>query len=294
MAFRASRMRCSVLWMVSPSGTVVSSCPRRATSSSPIAVGVLRRPSTGSSGRPSPAQRPSNQSALSGAYGNGRLKLLFEVVGISLGLLVDPRLVDHAGIDQPLAVDRADRRMGLDRRVHQRLGEARLVALVVTEAAVAPHVDDDVAVEQLAELDRQLASESDRLRIVAVDVEDRRLDALGDIRRVRRGARKLRAGGKADLVVDDEMDRAAGRVAGQARKAQAFPHHALAGEGGVAVEQHRQHRVAFAVALERLRARGPCRARPGRPPRDATGWAGATNAPCCRRTRGPTRCRGGI
>ena len=43
------------------------------------------------------------------------------------------------------------RRMILDRAIHQRLRERRLVGLVVTEAPVAEHVDDDVLVEQLAE-----------------------------------------------------------------------------------------------------------------------------------------------
>src|SRR3546814_4312483 len=65
-------------------------------------------------------------------------------------------------------------RMLLVRLVHQRLGEARLVALVMAEAAIAPHIDDDIAVEFLAELDRHLAGEGHRLGIVAVDVEDRR------------------------------------------------------------------------------------------------------------------------
>ena len=80
-----------------------------------------------------------------------------------------------------------------DLRVHERLGEARLVALIVAEAAVAPHVDDDVAVELLAIFDGELAGEGHRLGIVAVDVEDRRLDRLGDVRRIRRGAAELRA-----------------------------------------------------------------------------------------------------
>ncbi len=66
IAFLASRMRTKVLCGWKPSGTVVSSWPRRLSWSSPIAVGMLRRPSTGSSGLPSPAQRPSNQSALLG------------------------------------------------------------------------------------------------------------------------------------------------------------------------------------------------------------------------------------
>ena len=183
------------------------------------------------------------------------LELLLEMRDEILGVLVDPGLVDDAFLDQPLAVDLADRRVLLDRRVHQRLGEARLVALIVAEAAIAPHVDDDVAVEGLAELDRQLAAEGDRFRIVAVDVQDRRLDALGDVRRIGRRARELRAGGEADLVVDDEMDRSARPVAGQAGETEAFPDDALAGERGVAVEQDRQHGIASRVAL------GVCTAR---------------------------------
>src|SRR5437867_10064331 len=49
---------------------------------------------------------------------------------------------------------------------------------------------------------------------------DRRLDALGNVRWVRRGAGELRAGRKPDLVVDDEMDRAARAVARQAGEAE--------------------------------------------------------------------------
>src|SRR3546814_8704347 len=98
----------------------------------------------------------------------------------------------------------ADRRMLADRLVHQRLGERRLVALIVAEAAIAPHVDDDIALELLAEIDRKLAGESHRLRIVAVDVEDRRLDALGDVRRIGRGPGEGRTRRETDLVRSEE------------------------------------------------------------------------------------------
>ena len=47
--------------------------------------------------------------------------------------------------------------------VHQRLGEGRLVALVVAEAAVAEHVDDDGLLELLAELGRDLGGDRPRL-----------------------------------------------------------------------------------------------------------------------------------
>jgi hypothetical protein len=164
-----------------------------------------------------------------------------------------------------------------DLGVHQRLGEARLVAFVMAEAAIAPHVDHDVALELLAELDRDLAGEGHRFGIVAVDVEDRRLDALGDVRRIGRGARELRARREADLVVDDEVDAAAGIVAADAREAEAFPDDALARHRRVAMDQHGQDLLVLGRDRRAASAaRGPCRARPDRPPRGATGWRPAT------------------
>ena len=83
-------------------------------------------------------------------------------------------------------------------------------------------------------------------------MEDRRLDRLGDVRRIGRGARELGRGGEADLVVDDEMDRPAGLVAGEAGEAETLGDDALPGEGRVAVQQERQDGVALDVALAGL------------------------------------------
>ena len=126
----------------------------------------------------------------------------------------------------------------------------RLVAFVVAEAAIAEHVDDDRLVELLPVFGRDLGAEHHRFGIVAVDVEDRRLDQLGDVGRIGRGARIAGIGGEADLVVDDEMHRAAGAMAAQARQAEAFGDDALAGEGRVAVDQQRQHLHALDVVVE--------------------------------------------
>ena len=76
--------------------------------------------------------------------------------------------------------------MRADLLVHQRLGEARLVAFIVAVAAIAEHVDDDRLLEFLPELDRDLRGVNDGFRVVAVHVEDRRLDHLGDVGRVGR------------------------------------------------------------------------------------------------------------
>ena len=95
---------------------------------------------------------------------------------------------DVAAQNQLLGVDLGQRRPILDLLVHERLGERRLVPFVVAMTAVAVHVDDDVAVERLAEIDRQLGNKGSRLGIFAVHVEDRHLDHLGDVGAISRRA----------------------------------------------------------------------------------------------------------
>ncbi len=177
---------------------------------------------------------------LVGRIGLPRLEFGLEPVAPVAAHLVDLALGDETLGDQLVGVDLQRGRMRADQPVHDRLGERRLVALVMAEAAIAEHVDDDRLVELLPVLDRDLGAEHHRFRIVAVDVEDRRLDELGDVRRVGRGARVARIGGEADLVVDDEVERAAGAVTAQAREAEAFRDDALAREGRVAVDEQRQ------------------------------------------------------
>src|SRR5271157_4510316 len=50
-----------------------------------------------------------------------------------------------------------------------------------------------------------------------------------------------RRGGEADLIVDDEMDRASGPVSLEPGKAEAFGNHALTGESRIAMDEQRQH-----------------------------------------------------
>ena len=73
-----------------------------------------------------------------------------------------------------------------DTRVHQRLGERRLVGLVMAVAAVAEHVDDHGLAEALAELHGDLGHKDHGLRIVTVHMEDRGVDDLGDVGRIGR------------------------------------------------------------------------------------------------------------
>ena len=141
---------------------------------------------------------------------------------------------------------RTERRC-VDLGVHQRLRVARVVALVVAVAAVADHVDDDVLVEPLPVGEGQPGHPDAGLGVVAVHVEDRRLDHLGDVGGVVAGAGRLGRGGEPDLVVDDDVDRAADAVALDVAHVERLGHHALAGERGVAVHQDRQHREGLGV-----------------------------------------------
>ena len=134
--------------------------------------------------------------------------------------------------------------MRADCLVHQRLGERRLVALIVAEAPVAEHVDDNRLLEFLPEFGCDLGGEHHGLRIIAVGMENWRLDHLGDIGGVRRRARIARIGREPDLVIDDEMHRAAGAVTPQPREPEAFGDDALPGEGRVARDQQRHHHLA--------------------------------------------------
>ena len=140
-----------------------------------------------------------------------------------------------------------------DGLVHQRLGQRGGVLLVVAQLAEADDVEHDVALEFRAEVQRQLGGEHHGVGIVAVDVEHRGFDHLDHVGAIHRGARIARIGrGEADLVVDDDVQRAARAVAARQREVQRFHHDALAGDGRVAVHQHRQHLLAFVVAAALL------------------------------------------
>ena len=133
--------------------------------------------------------------------------------------------------------------MRFDARVHQRLRVARLVALVVPEAAEADHVEHHVLVELLPVVERDAQGPVGRLGVVAVDVEDGELRHARHVGRVDGRAPRLRRRGEADLVVDDDVDGAARAVAFQLGELQGLHHDALPGEGRVAVEQDGERAV---------------------------------------------------
>jgi hypothetical protein len=70
-------------------------------------------------------------------------------------------------------------------------------------------------------------------------VHDRDVEALREVARVTRRAALGRIGREADLVVRDQMERAAGRVALEAVQVERLGNDALSGKRRIAVDQDR-------------------------------------------------------
>ncbi len=135
---------------------------------------------------------------------------------IHAGTIFIDHVVDRIGIqhlfrDQLVGVQLASGFVLLDDPVHGRLGCRRFVRLVMTMPAIADQVDHHVLVEQHAVFQRQSRRINDGFRIIAIDMNDRRFQHLGNFRAIRRRACILRiADGETDLVVADDMHGAAG------------------------------------------------------------------------------------
>ena len=174
---------------------------------------------------------------LGGFAGFGFGEIFFEGGGILGGDGFTLGRSDGGGGDEAVGVDGGHERVGGDFLVENRLREGGLVGLVVPATAETIHVDEHVAVEFLAEFEGELGDHADRFGVIAVHVENGGLDHLGDVGAVARGASVNRIGGKADLVVDHEVEGAAGAVAGELGEVEGLGDDALTGDGGVTVDQ---------------------------------------------------------
>ena len=123
-------------------------------------------------------------------------------------------------------------------------------------AAEADEVDHHILAELPAVLGGQLCGVHHGLGVLAVHVQDRHHEHLGNVRGIARGAGVLGQCRVADLVVDDDVDGPAGPVAVELGHVQGFGHHPLAGEGRVAVDQKRQDLFVGPAAGELLAGAG--------------------------------------
>ena len=145
-----------------------------------------------------------------------------------------------AFVDEPRGVALAHGGLRLDALRHERLGVRRVVLLLVAEAAIADEIDDEVVAELGAIREPEPDGAQRRLRVVGVDVHDRDVEALREVARVPGRAALDGIGRVPDLVVGDQVQRAAGGVPVEALQVERLGDDALPRERGITVDQHRQ------------------------------------------------------
>ena len=127
--------------------------------------------------------------------------------------------------------------MLLDLLVHQGLGRARLVGLVVAVTTVADQLDHHVALEGVAVIQGNLGHQHHGFRVIPVDVQHRGLHRLGDVGAIFGGAQVTDiGGGEAHLVVDDDAHRAAHAIGTGLGHVEGLGNDPLPRDGGVTVD----------------------------------------------------------
>ena len=100
--------------------------------------------------------------------------------------------------------------MFFDNAVHHRLSRQWLVCFVMTMTTVGNQINENIPFKDRAIFHRHTGSKSNRFWVIAVHVNNRRLNHFRDVgtKFGRTGVRRVR-GGKTNLVIDHNTNRAA-------------------------------------------------------------------------------------
>ena len=101
----------------------------------------------------------------------------------------------------------------IDGRIHQRLSETRLIPFVVPQPPESIHVDDNILFELFAEIHSQVNYLGYRLGVLAIHVKNRYLKHFCDIGRISATTCFVGLGRKANLIVQDNVERTASSIA---------------------------------------------------------------------------------
>src|SRR5699024_900336 len=154
--------------------------------------------------------------------------------------------------DEVFGVRLANTAVVFDLVVEDWLGHRWVIRLVVTAEAVANQVDEDILAEAATVLGGQLTYPDNSFWVVAIDVEDWAVKALGQVSGVVGRTRRVRGSGETDLVIDYHVYRTAGGVTTQLRQVDGFLDNAQACEGCIAVQHQRNDGVAVFALVENI------------------------------------------
>jgi hypothetical protein len=124
--------------------------------------------------------------------------------------------------------------------VERGLRDGRVLDFAVPVPTEADQVDQHVALELPAVFGGNLAGPPHGFGRFRIHVDDRHRHALRRFRRKARAVQRNRFRGEPDQIVDDDMDGSADGVVRNIGEVDGLRRDALAREGGVAVERHRQ------------------------------------------------------
>ena len=117
------------------------------------------------------------------------------------------------------------------------MGEVRFVSLVVTVAAIADDIEDDVLMEFLTKFESQLDDGGGSQGIVSVDVKNRQTNSFSRSGAVASGAGVIGQSGKCDLIIDDDVDGSARAVSFEAGKIDGFSNDTLSDKSTISVDE---------------------------------------------------------
>ena len=166
--------------------------------------------------------------------------------GIDLGAdLFDFFFGDDARVEEFAREQATDWGVGIDFGVEGRLSEAGFIPFVVAVAAIADEIENNILMEALAEFECELNDGSGGERIVPIDVENGQAEGFSWSGAVASGAGVFWDSGEGDLVVNDDVDGAAGAVAFEAGEVEGFGDDALSDESAVSVNEDGDNFFAF-------------------------------------------------
>ena len=170
-------------------------------------------------------------------------------ITVGLDVTVSLSLGYHAFGNQLFGVQSTRTRVLRYFFVHHRLGQGRIIALVVAPFTVADNVDHDVFMEFFAVIQSGLDSKANAFRVIAVHVDNRSGNHFRDIGTVysRTGIAGI-GSGKADLVVDHDVNSTAGGIAACFRQVECCLVNTQTDKCGVTVNQYRQDFIAAVFA----------------------------------------------
>mmetsp|Transcript_26282 Transcript_26282/g.62277 ORF Transcript_26282/g.62277 Transcript_26282/m.62277 type:complete len:350 (-) Transcript_26282:796-1845(-) len=139
-----------------------------------------------------------------------------------------------------LAQQRGDRWAPGGHRIEARAAQGGLLLFGMAKPAVADQVDQHIGAEAGAVGKSQRGRARELLGGFGIHPQHRGVDAAGHVGAVARGRRVHRVGRReTQLIVQDDMDAAADRVAAALRQHQGLHDDALAGKGRVAMQHQR-------------------------------------------------------